>query len=65
MTTMKNCSNEKCKEKQPLSCFSKKTAAKDGHQSMCKPCVSSYDKARKIKKRKKLRKLRKLWKLTA
>jgi hypothetical protein len=51
---MKNCSNEKCKEKNPqlLSCFSKMTAAKDGHYRLCKPCVSSYMKALRIKKKK-------------
>ena len=49
---MKHCGNKKCKEKnpQPLSCFSKDKNKKDGHHSKCKPCVSSYEKARRIKK---------------
>jgi hypothetical protein len=54
MTTMKICSKKDCKEKNPqlLSCFYKKTGSKDGHQSNCKPCVSSYKKALRIKKKK-------------
>jgi hypothetical protein len=54
MTTMKNCSNEKCEEENPqlLSCFHKETAAKDGHYRLCKPCVSSYNKALRIEKKK-------------
>jgi hypothetical protein len=57
---MKKCT--KCKEEKSLNFFNKKTAYKDGFDSICKSCLSQYRKQWRISNSKKVIEAEKLWK---